>query len=106
MNREKISIGWRKCRVFNYFSIKRCFKCWGYHHIAKNCMGQETCYKCAGEHKADECRVKKTRYVNCMHKIKAYTLKINDEHALSRECPTYLRAIEEEKKKTGAKNAE
>lgn len=37
MNRGKISVGWRKCRVFDYFSVKRCFKCWGYNHIAKNC---------------------------------------------------------------------
>lgn len=107
MNRGKISVGWRKCRVFDCFSVKRCFKCWGYNHIAKNCMRQETCHKCAGEHKADECKAKKKRCVNCMHKIKAYNLKINDEHdALSRECPTYLRAIEQEKKRTGAKDAE
>lgn len=107
MNRGKISVGWRQCRVFDYFSVKRCFKCWGYNHIAKNCMRQETCHKCAGEHKADECKAKKKRCVNCMHKIKAYNLKINEEHdALSRECPIYLRAIEQEKKRTGTKDAE
>jgi len=42
------------------------------------------------------------RCVNCMHKIKTYNLKINDEHnALSRKCPTLIRALEEEKKRTG-----
>lgn len=107
MKRGKVNVGWRKCRVFEYFSVKRCFKCWGYYHIAKNCVKQESCHKCAGKHKAEECREKKKRCVNCMHKIKTYNLKINDEHdALNRECPTYLKAVEEEKKRTGKKDTE
>lgn len=102
LKKEKINIGWRKCVIFNYISVKRCFKCWGYHHIAKNCTRKETCHKCAGEHKANECTAKKNRCVNCMYKIKTYNLKIDDEHdALSRECPTYLRALEERKKRAG-----
>lgn len=37
-----------------------------------------------------------------MYKIKTYNLKINDEHeAVSVECPTHIRALEEEKKRTG-----
>jgi len=36
-----------------------------------------------------------------MYKNKTYNLKINDEHdALYIECPTYIRAFEEEKKRT------
>lgn len=27
LRREKINIGWKKCLVFNHYSIKRCFKC-------------------------------------------------------------------------------
>ncbi|XP_011694553.1 PREDICTED: uncharacterized protein LOC105453951 [Wasmannia auropunctata] len=102
LRKDKINIGWRKCLVFDHYSVKRCFKCWGYYHIAKDCKRQETCNKCAGNHKASECRAKKMRCVNCMHKIKTYNLKINDEHdALSRKCPTFIRALEEEKKRTG-----
>lgn len=102
LRREKINIGWRKCLVFNHYSVKRCFKCWGYYHIAKNCKRQETCHKCAGNHGAGDCKAKKMRCVNCMYKSKTYNLKINDEHdALSRKCPTFIRALEEEKKRTG-----
>lgn len=37
-----------------------------------------------------------------MYKIKTYNLKINDEHeAMSVECPIYIRALEEEKERTG-----
>ncbi|EFN77658.1 hypothetical protein EAI_05448, partial [Harpegnathos saltator] len=71
IRREKINIGWRKCRKFHYYSVKRCFKCWGYYHIVKNYTRQETCnHKCARQHKAGECKTKKKRCVNCMHKVK------------------------------------
>lgn len=102
LKKEKLNIGWRKCSVFNHFSIKRCFKCWGFYHIAKNCTRDETCHKCAGKHKASECREKENKCVNCMFKIKTYNLKIKDEHdALDPECPTYKKAIEEEKRRGG-----
>lgn len=43
--------------------------------------------------------------VKCMFKIKTYNLKISSEHdALSEECPTYRRAIEEEKRRAGWKD--
>lgn len=104
LKKEKLNIGWRKCPVFDHVSIKRCFKCWGFYHIAKNCTRDETCHKCAGTHKASECRKKenKNKCVNCMFKIKTYNLKIKDDHdALDPECPTYKRAIEEEKRRGG-----
>ncbi|XP_036147511.1 uncharacterized protein LOC118647204 [Monomorium pharaonis] len=102
LKKEKLNIGWRKCPVFNHFSIKRCFKCWGFYHIAKNCTRDETCHKCTGKHKASECREKQNKCVNCMFKIKTYNLKIKDDHdALDPECPTYKRAIEEEKRRGG-----
>lgn len=105
LNKRKINVGWKKCSVFNHINIKRCFKCWGYYHIAKNCTREETCHKCAGKHKADECKVSKKRCVNCMFKNQTYNLKINDEHdALDPECPTYKRAIQEEKKRAGWKD--
>lgn len=102
LKRGKINMGWRKCMVFNHYSVRRCFKCWGYYHIAKNCTRQETCHKCAGDHKASECTATKKKCINCMYKNKTYNLKINEEHdALSVECPTYIRALDEEKKRTG-----
>lgn len=102
LKKEKLNIGWRKCPVFDHVSIKRCFKCWGFYHIAKNCTRDETCHKCAGTHKASECRKKENKCVNCMIKIKTYNLKIKDDHdALDPECPTYKRAVEEEKRSGG-----
>ncbi|XP_077279098.1 uncharacterized protein LOC143906728 [Temnothorax americanus] len=97
---EKINIGWRKCHVTNYVNVKRCYNCWGFYHIAKNCTRPVTCSKCAGNHKDSECKVEKEKCVNCMYKNKTYNLKINEEHgAMSRECPTLKKLLEEEKKK-------
>ncbi|KZC11746.1 hypothetical protein WN55_03583 [Dufourea novaeangliae] len=106
IRQEKINIGWRKCLVFDYYNVKRCFKCWGYYHIAKYCTRQDTCYKCAGNHKANDCTATKKRCINCMYKNKTYNVKINDEHeSVSVECPAYIRALEEEKKRTDWESA-
>lgn len=102
LKKEKLNVGWKRCPVFNHIGVKRCFKCWGYYHIAKNCTRNETCHKCAGNHKADVCMATKNRCVNCMFKIRTYNLKISDEHdALSPECPTYKRSIQEERRRAG-----
>ncbi|EFN73167.1 hypothetical protein EAG_04004, partial [Camponotus floridanus] len=37
LSKGKLSVGWNKHPVFNHVSVKRCFKCWDYFHIAKNC---------------------------------------------------------------------
>lgn len=37
LRREKINIGWKKCLIFNYVNVKRCFNCWDYYYITKNC---------------------------------------------------------------------
>lgn len=48
-----------------------------------------------------KCMAAKKKCVNCMFKARAYNLKINDEHdALNPECPTFKRAVQEEKKRT------
>lgn len=102
LKRAKLNVGWRKCPVFNHINVKRCFKCWGYYHIAKNCAREETCYKCAGNHNSRTCTATEKKCVNCMFKKRNYNLKINDDHeALSQECPTFKRALQEEKRRVG-----
>lgn len=106
LKKEKLNIGWKKCPVYNHVNIKRCFKCWGFYHIAKNCKRDETCHKCAGKHNSTDCTATKNRCVNCMFKIQTYNVKINDEHdALSMECPTFKKAITEEEVRIGWKDA-
>jgi len=102
LKKVKLNIGWKKCPVFNHINVKRCFKCWGYYHIAKNCTREETCFKCAGSHNSRDCTATKKKCVNCMFKNQTYNLRISDDHdALSPECPTFKRALQEEKRRAG-----
>ncbi|XP_015595099.1 uncharacterized protein LOC107267645 [Cephus cinctus] len=101
IEKRKLNLGWKKCPVQDFVSVKRCFKCWGYNHIAKYCKREEACQHCAGKHKGSECKEAKKRYVNCMFKIQKYHVSISDEHdALDKECPTFKRMMEEERKRT------
>jgi len=101
MKEKKVNIGWKKCLIFQYFNVKRCYKFWGYYHIANDCTREVICHKCAGNHTAEKCTETKTRCVNCKHKIQKYNIKMSDGYdALSKECPTYQRALLEERRRT------
>ncbi|KAL6420901.1 hypothetical protein ACFW04_014164 [Cataglyphis niger] len=96
------NIGQRKCLVYNHINIKRCFKRWGYYHIATNCRitRNETCHKCAGNHTMIECTATK-KCVNCMLRFK-HNLNISDEQdALDPKFPTFKRAIQKKKRTAG-----
>jgi len=74
------------------------------YHIAKYCTKEVTCHQYAGNHTTDKCTVNK-RYVNYKY-IQKYNIKISDTHdALSNECPTYQKALLEEKKRVGTSDA-
>lgn len=57
---QRVRIGWVSCRFREAVSPKRCYKCWGYGHMAQNCNEPTDrtglCRKC-GEagHKAATC---------------------------------------------------
>lgn len=102
ISRGKLNVGWRKCPVYSHVNVKRCFRCWGYYHIAKNCTREEACTKCAGKHNTRECTSTQSKCINCVYINQSLNLNINVEHsALDRECPTYKRALQEEKKRAG-----
>ncbi len=66
----------------------RCLKCQRWNHYAKDCPAEEdTCSNCAGPHRSSQCpNPLKRRCVSCN----------TDEHASwSRECPTFLKKIDD-----------
>jgi len=66
LKKAKFNVGRKNCPVFNHINVKRCFKCWGYYHIAKNCAQEETCHKYAGIHNSHDCTEIKKKCVNCL----------------------------------------
>jgi len=100
LKEKRLNVGWRKYPVFDFVNVKRCYKYWGFYHIAKNCPRDVTCHKCAGNHPTEECIESKKRCINCIHKVQKYNLKIDDGHdALSTACPSYQRTLREEKRR-------
>lgn len=102
INKGKVNLGWKRCKVYDFVSVLRCFKCWGYNHMAKYCKKEEVCEHCAGNHRGKECKSDFIKCVNCSERIKRYNNNnIKDDHeATDKECPTYQWKTEEEKRKT------
>lgn len=55
----KVRIGWVVCRIRERTSVTRCFRCWDYSHLARNCKGTDRsnqCHRCSeGGHVAKDC---------------------------------------------------
>lgn len=56
IRKKSIRIGLVNCQIEQHIEVKKCFKCWSYDHIEKECKGPDRsalCHKCGGEgHKA------------------------------------------------------
>lgn len=98
---DKINLGWRKCKLYEYFNVRRCFKCLAYGHKAAECTQDVSCSKCAGNHNSNECNTESVMCINCVRASKKYKIKIDTEHnAFDKNCTCYKRAIEQATNKT------
>lgn len=103
MNRENqvLYVGWNNCNIYEHFSVRRCFKCGGYNHQAKDCREKITCVMCAGEHKSDVCESESKKCINCVRANQKLNLNLDIQHAaIDRQCECYLKIVESIKKKT------
>lgn len=90
----KVNLGFRRCNIVQHVHIKRCFKCCGFGHMAKDCTNKLACAKCGGEHKRAECRAKNTQCINCKINAKKYALKMDtNHHAWSFKCEILQKRI-------------
>lgn len=62
---DKIKIGWVRCRIREKIVATRCYRCWAFGHLARNCKGPDrskNCHRCGeGGHIARTC----TKTPNC-----------------------------------------
>lgn len=100
IEKKKINIGWEKCRVFEHLNLNRCYKCWGYHHVAKNCKNCIKCAKCGENHDTRECSSAILKCVNCARYNDKFKLNLDISHD-SRDvnCAVYKKLMESEKNK-------
>lgn len=78
----------------------RCFKCWGFNHFSEDCKKEIVCKVCAGNHDSGGCNLNK-KCVNCEDKVRRLKLTdiSTDHEATDKDCPTYLRIINEKRKR-------
>lgn len=87
MKMKKVCIGWRSYYVTEHLYLKRCFKCCGFSHIAKDCKHQIACSRCAGSHKATDCNGTVLACVNCKCANELNGLNLDTtHHAWSKNC--------------------
>lgn len=92
----KLNVGWARCRVRDYVAVTRCYKCYAFGHIAKNCTSAvQVCSRCGQEHSHKECKAEATRCVNCARANKRFRLRLEEGHScMSANCPSYKRELE------------
>lgn len=100
MKEGKVCVNWDRCRIFEYISIRKCYNCWGFKHIASKCKNEVACAKCGQNHDTKECKSEEVKCVNCVRSNKLYGLKYDGNHdCRDTVCPVYLKQIEIEKKR-------
>lgn len=90
-----ISIKWKKYKVFDALTVKRCFKCSRLGHIASNCKSKTSiCPKCAKPHKVTECQATEAKCINCAEAVSKYNIVLCPNHpSYSPNCPTMLERL-------------
>lgn len=100
LKEQHLYINWSRCRVFEYVSVFRCFKCGGFNHHAENCSIGDKCLNCSkSDHKQEEC-VNDVICANCVEVNQKFKLDLNINHFIfDKSCPVYLKKVEKEKQK-------
>lgn len=90
---KQLYIGLNRCRAKNFIDTPRCYRCQGFGHLARDCVNEENCAKCAGSHNTKNCKSSKICCINCQninkeHSNKGKQLDI-DHYAYENKCSTY-----------------
>lgn len=85
----RLRIGWVNCNIREKADVRKCYRCWAFGHLARNCKGTDRskcCLRC-GEvgHNRNDCKSNEARCVLC---------KDNNNHPTgSFGCPAYQTAV-------------
>lgn len=90
-----IRVGWCNCRIREVMRPLKCFKCWKFGHLARNCKSSadraKDCIKCGNTgHKVAEC----TASAKCVICAEAGDGAPTAHIAGSSRCPAYTRALQ------------
>lgn len=101
LNNNKIKIGWRSCKVYNYVDIIRCYNCWSYNHFKDKCTKKKVCRICADNHDEKDCTRNQKQCINCnkMNQRKSTNWETKHE-ATDLNCQYHKMVLEKVEQKT------
>lgn len=99
--KDRICINFTMCRVFEYVSVFRCYKCANFDHKADDCTYEVKCLKCAKtDHKTEDCVSRNLTCIACVTSNEMLNLDLKTNHSVfDANCPSLVRKIEMEKRK-------
>lgn len=88
----RIYIGWQRCRVLDFNTPTRCYKCLGAGHVATYCREQrDTCSHCGENHRRPDCTKLQHPPVCAPCRKRG---KPHDHLGDDKKCPTFKRAAD------------
>lgn len=94
-------IGFKRCPVYEYVNVLRCFKCNQFNHKISECPNAELCGKCcSSQHKTKDCDSNKFKCINCSTENRKLNNQLDDSHTTyDLNCPMYLKLVNQVKSK-------
>ena len=87
---DKLMLGFRSCKIYDRFFVRRCFKCQMFGHTSSDCVNNDCCSRCSESHDVKDCKISpndisKHVCINCKK------CNISSDHSTSSfNCPSYL----------------
>lgn len=82
------------CPVYCAIEVRRCFKCWGFHHLSTRCSKRIVCPKCSDFHAKDDCQAQYFKCIHCTNLKNTFNVDIKTDHAAwDPECHVYLKTL-------------
>ena len=67
LGNARLSVGYTKCKLYEWTFHKRCYNCNEIGHYANSCENPSTCSKCSSkEHRSQDCTNNVVKCVNCV----------------------------------------
>lgn len=100
LSEGRVYIGFRSCRIYEHVNITRCYNCFQYGHMSKECGNKKTCGKCSSTtHETKDCH-QENKCTNCFLSNKNHNKNLDINHSsFDLKCPTYKQMIQKEKPK-------